>query len=162
MVNSLLRTDPSASSLHLHARHYSVTPLGPRVGLIQWVPNTVSVFGVFRAWQAAAQDRHAALQAARVEAQGQGSGAATAADVPALPPIVTAKPMDLFFARLIPALKEVGMSTLTPRREWPLSVMRNVWSSLSSDMPRMLLARALWAGSGSAAAAWRRQQHYTR
>jgi len=33
------------------ARHYSVTPLGPRSGLIQWVDGAVPVFALFKRWQ---------------------------------------------------------------------------------------------------------------
>lgn len=33
------------------ARHYSVTPLGPRSGLIQWVDGAVPVFALYKRWQ---------------------------------------------------------------------------------------------------------------
>lgn len=66
-VNSMLRCERPCANLGLSARHYSVTPLGPRVGLIQWVPHTTSVFSVYKAWQRAALARHAAVAAARNE-----------------------------------------------------------------------------------------------
>ena len=33
------------------ARHYSVTPLGPRSGLIQWVDGAVPIFSLYKRWQ---------------------------------------------------------------------------------------------------------------
>ena len=33
------------------ARHYSVTPLGPRSGLIQWVDGATPLFSLYRRWQ---------------------------------------------------------------------------------------------------------------
>ena len=33
------------------ARHYSVTPLGPRSGLIQWVEGATPLFGLYKKWQ---------------------------------------------------------------------------------------------------------------
>ena len=41
----------SHNSPQFCARHYSVTPLGPRSGLIQWVDGAVPVFALFKRWQ---------------------------------------------------------------------------------------------------------------
>ena len=41
----------SHSSPLFCARHYSVTPLGPRSGLIQWVDGAVPIFALFKRWQ---------------------------------------------------------------------------------------------------------------
>ena len=35
----------------LHARHYSVTPLGARSGLIQWVDGATPLFSLYKRWQ---------------------------------------------------------------------------------------------------------------
>jgi len=35
----------------LRARHYSVVPLGPRSGLIQWVSAAPPIFSIFKKWQ---------------------------------------------------------------------------------------------------------------
>ena len=49
---------------HLYrARHYSVTPLGLRSGLIQWVEGTSALFGLYKRWQ----QRDAVAQAAKVK-----------------------------------------------------------------------------------------------
>jgi PI-3-kinase-related kinase SMG-1 len=47
---------------HFHARHYSVTPLGTRSGLIQWVDGATPLFGLYKRWQ----QREAVLQAQKV------------------------------------------------------------------------------------------------
>ena len=72
VVNALLRTDAPSLRLGLRMRHYSVTPFGDRVGLIQWVGGTVSLFALFKGWQRSQQERHAAVVAAR---QAESSGA---------------------------------------------------------------------------------------
>lgn len=35
----------------LHARYYSVTPLGARSGLIQWVDGATPLFSIYKRWQ---------------------------------------------------------------------------------------------------------------
>jgi hypothetical protein len=152
---------PTAASLH--ARAYSVTPLGPRAGLVQWVSKTVSLFGLFRGWQAASKERCAALHAAKVEAavaaatnaaaaastataeataakggpaakiKAATAAAATAAAKQAavaaaqlqqepvrLPLLVGARRQaEAFYARLLPALQQVGVAAGTSRKNWP-------------------------------------------
>lgn len=46
-----------------HARHYSVTPLGTRSGLIQWVDGATPLFGLYKRWQ----QREAVLQSQKVQ-----------------------------------------------------------------------------------------------
>lgn len=46
LSDSLVRGDRSASGRSLHARSFGMTPLGPRLGLVQWVENTVPIFQV--------------------------------------------------------------------------------------------------------------------
>ncbi len=37
--------------MQLHARYYSVTPLGARSGLIQWVDGATPLFSLYKRWQ---------------------------------------------------------------------------------------------------------------
>lgn len=84
VVNALLQTAVTAPAGSigggppLAARTYTVTPLGDRSGLIQWLEGTLSLYGVFKGWQANAVARHAALVAARQE--GLAARAATGAE----------------------------------------------------------------------------------
>ncbi len=163
-VNAMLAADPAAASRGLCARPYGVTPLGPRSGLIQWVPHTTSLFAVFRSWQAATLERHAAMVAARQEgvARAAAEGGPLPPDVEPPPPAAVVRPMDLYYSKLVPVLQDHGLSSATPRREWPATALRSVFASLSAAAPRHVLARALWAGGGGAAASWRRQQRFAR
>ena len=135
-MNSLLLSDPASSRLGLAVRHYSVTPLGERTGLIQWVGGTASLFSLFRQWQGDARERHTAMVAARQQAADSSSSSAAAAGpggvpgaVPPLAPMAAApRPSELFYARLAPALAEAGVAggMMAPRREWPLPALRKV------------------------------------
>ena len=68
-----------AAAPAIELRQYSVTPLGPRAGLVQWVRGTASVFALFRAWQAAAAARLEAVEAARRAAEAAAAAAPAAA-----------------------------------------------------------------------------------
>jgi PI-3-kinase-related kinase SMG-1 len=104
----MLQADPSASARGLAlVRCYSVTPLGPRAGLIQWVPATISLFAVFREWQAATLERHEAMVAARQEgvAKAMVDGAPLPPEVEPPPVAAVTRPMDLFYSKLVAALQ---------------------------------------------------------
>lgn len=64
IVNTMFATINRQETPHFHARHYSVTPLGTRSGLIQWVDGATPLFGLYKRWQ----QREAALQAQKVRA----------------------------------------------------------------------------------------------
>ncbi|KAJ1496164.1 kinase-like domain-containing protein, partial [Baffinella frigidus] len=66
MVNSLMRRDRAGHAKGLRARHYNVVPVGPRAGLIQWVPGTVPLFRLYKSWQARQQTTEGAEGAAGV------------------------------------------------------------------------------------------------
>ena len=70
---------------------------------------------------------------------GPGSAVVAAAQqlpgIPPLPPVATvARPSDLFYARLMPALAEAGVSAMAPRREWPADVLRRVLMQLARSV----------------------------
>ena len=71
---------------------------------------------------------------------------------------------DLLNSSLTPDPKPkqaAGVSRATPRRKWPTGVLRGVVAELTRAAPRQLLARELWAGSGSAPDWLRRVRQYT-
>jgi type IV secretory pathway protease TraF len=55
-------------------------------------------------------------------------------------------------------MQAAGVAKTAPRHEWPVAVLQQVVGGLMREAPRQLVARELWAGSGSAAGWWRRQQ----
>nr|XP_014350631.1 PREDICTED: serine/threonine-protein kinase SMG1 [Latimeria chalumnae] len=59
IVNTMFTTINRQETPHFHARHYSVTPLGTRSGLIQWVDGATPLFGLYKRWQ----QREAVIQA---------------------------------------------------------------------------------------------------
>jgi PI-3-kinase-related kinase SMG-1 len=51
------------------------------------------------------------------------------------------RPSELFYSKLTPLLKERGISNLDNRKEWPLSVLRQVLTELMDETPKDLLAK---------------------
>ncbi|XP_076458807.1 serine/threonine-protein kinase SMG1-like [Babylonia areolata] len=138
--------------MEYRARHYSVTPLGPRSGLIQWVEGATPLFSLYKKWQ----QREAYAQTLKPGASANTSGNTnTAAPVP--------RPSEIYYSKLNPALKEKGMeATDHNRKEWPLSTLRKVLEDLMDDTPEDLLAKELWCASGGAGEWWQMVQTYSR
>lgn len=44
LSDALIGADAATARRELHARSYSMTPLGPRLGLVQWVDHTIPLF----------------------------------------------------------------------------------------------------------------------
>ncbi|KAF3786353.1 Serine/threonine-protein kinase [Nymphaea thermarum] len=131
-VNSLLYSCKDARSRSLFVRHYSVTPISGRAGLIQWVDNVISIYSVFKSWQS-----H--MQIGQVSASGAGNGNGAHPPVP--------RPSDMFYGKIIPALKEKGIRKVISRRDWPHEVKRKVLLELMKEVPRQLLHREIWCSS---------------
>ncbi|MEQ2199970.1 hypothetical protein XENOCAPTIV_018580, partial [Xenoophorus captivus] len=128
IVNTMFTKINQQEQPRFHARHYSVTPLGTRSGLIQWVDGATPLFGLYKRWQ----QREAVLQA-------QKDSFPQPQPVPPVP-----RPSELYYSRIGPALKAVGMSLDVSRRDWPLSVMKDVLKELMEATPSNLLAKELW------------------
>ena len=111
-----------------NARHYSVVPLGPRSGLIQWVEGAVPMFSLYKKWH---QRRQTIMELTKKSAAEQRSN-------------IPAKPADQFYNKLIPLLRDHGIHNLDNRKEWPLAVMRQVLFELIDETPKDLLSLQLW------------------
>ncbi|KAK0144339.1 Serine/threonine-protein kinase SMG1 [Merluccius polli] len=147
IVNTMFTKVNQKEQPHFQARHYSVTPLGSRSGLIQWVDGAVPLFGLYKRWQ----QREAALQAQKVQDSVQ------AQPVPLVP-----RPSELYYSRIGPALKAMGLSLDVSRRDWPLSVMKEVLKELMEATPPNLLAKELWCSCTTPSEWWRVTQSYAR
>lgn len=132
-INGFMHLSGGISSQSLSIRYYSVTPISGRAGLIQWVDNVTSIYGIFKAWQNRAQ-----------LAQMQGLGAGNMED--SIPPPVP-RPIDMFYGKIIPALKEKGIRRVISRRDWPHDVKRKVLLDLMKEAPKQLLHQELWCAS---------------
>ncbi|XP_066926510.1 serine/threonine-protein kinase SMG1-like [Clytia hemisphaerica] len=140
------KTDRSGEKAFV-ARHYSVTPLGPRSGLIQWVDGATPLFSLYRRWQ----NREAA-SVTLLKTQGDKQTAQ--------PPTIM-RPTDLFFNKINPLFKEKGIDIQSSRKEWPLPLLRKTLAELSNDTPCDLLSREFWTSSINAANWWKIIQTYT-
>ncbi|KAF8410599.1 hypothetical protein HHK36_003131 [Tetracentron sinense] len=132
-INHFLHSSPDTRTRSLGVRYYSVTPISGRAGLIQWVDNVVSIYSVFKSWQ----NR---VQQAQLSAMGASNANNTA------PPPVP-RPSDMFYGKIIPALKEKGIRRVISRRDWPHEVKRKVLLDLMKEAPRQLLHQELWCAS---------------
>lgn len=130
-VNGMLFHHSSTRGRNLVARHYSVTPISGQAGLIQWVDNLVSMYAVFKAWQ----QRNHSLQFA----------SSSTANQPA-PPAVP-RPSDMFYGKMLPALKDRGLRKVSSRRDWPQDIKRKVLLELMKETPRQLLYKEIWCAS---------------
>ncbi|OVA05179.1 Phosphatidylinositol 3-/4-kinase [Macleaya cordata] len=132
-INGFLHSSPDTRSRSLAIRYYSVTPISGRAGLIQWVDNVISIYSVFKSWQNRAQ-------LAQLSAMGAGKINST------VPPPVP-RPSDMFYGKIIPALKEKGIRRVISRRDWPHEVKRKVLLDLMKETPRQLLHQEIWCAS---------------
>lgn len=122
--------DCNGNITYYRAEHYSVIPLGPRSGLINWVDNTVPIFSLYKKWQ-----QREALQKK---------------DKPG----TVTRPSELYYQKLTPLLQQHGMKTTDNRKDWPVQALKQVLKELQEETPRDLLARELWCHS-TTAATWR-------
>jgi len=51
IANTMLSGNAAGGRGEYRARHYSVTPLGPRSGLISWVDHVIPLFTLYKKWQ---------------------------------------------------------------------------------------------------------------
>lgn len=70
-----------------------------------------------------------------------------------IPPVP--RPSELYYSRIGPALKAVGLSLDVTRRDWPISVMKDVLKELMEATPSNLLAKELWCSCTTPSEWWR-------
>ncbi|XP_031845911.1 serine/threonine-protein kinase Smg1 isoform X3 [Nomia melanderi] len=119
------------------ARHYSVIPLGPRSGLIQWVDGVTPLFVLYKRWQ----------QRENAMTNKIGSTAIL-------------RPSELFYNKLTPLLKERGIG-LENRKEWPAQILKQVLAELMAETPKDLLAKEIWCNSINAGNWWQATKNYS-
>jgi PI-3-kinase-related kinase SMG-1 len=70
--------------------------------------------------------------------------------------------IDLYYAKLIPALKAKGITNVMSRKDWPPDVLKRVFLELEKETPRDLLEKELWCSSATTAEWWKKVQVYSR
>nr|NVI76403.1 no-on-and-no-off transient C [Cucujiformia] len=133
--------DPTGQNLY-RARHYSVIPLGPRSGLINWVDGTTPIFSLYKRWQ-----------------QRETAKPSTKNTVANNPTVL--RPSELFYNKLNPLLIEHGVKNIENRKEWPLSILKQVLTELMAETPSDLLAKELWCNAISASDWWQVTKRYS-
>ncbi|CAH0730089.1 unnamed protein product, partial [Brenthis ino] len=140
ITNTMLARDSENNDNQTYrARHYSVIPLGPRSGLISWVDNVTPLFALYKRWQ----NREAAIQSAKTNKT-----------------VNVLRPSEIFYSKLNPLLKEAGISTEN-RKEWPVSILKQVLQQLSAETPSDLLWRELWCSSVNPEQWWQMTRRYS-
>ncbi|KJH42634.1 FATC domain protein [Dictyocaulus viviparus] len=133
------------------ARHYAVTPLGTRSGLIQWVGGATPMFHIYRKWQLReAQIKHSMERKSGVPAT------TAALDVD--------RPTDLFQKKMrgLFTAHNVETAIIADRSKWPQNLLREVFNALVKETPKDLISRELWMRSGSCDTWWRVVCRYAR
>ncbi|CAK1544820.1 unnamed protein product [Leptosia nina] len=140
ITNTMLARDCENNDNQTYrARHYSVIPLGPRSGLISWVDNVTPLFALYKRWQ----NREAAVLTAKTNKT-----------------VNVLRPSELFYKKLNPLLKDAGISTEN-RKEWPVTILKQVLEALSAETPRDLLWRELWCSSVTPEQWWQMTRRYS-
>uniref|UniRef100_A0A0R3T4W9 Non-specific serine/threonine protein kinase n=1 Tax=Rodentolepis nana TaxID=102285 RepID=A0A0R3T4W9_RODNA len=122
---------------------YSITPIGPKAGLIQMVQAAVPLFKLYKKWQ-----ERIALDMAIDNVGGR-----------PLEFIAKAKPSDLFYRKLRDHLP-AHLANLNSRHLWPKEILVKILNELEMQIPDDLMTRELWAASSSMSAWWRIHRTY--
>ena len=129
------------------ARHYSVVPLGPRSGLIQWVEGTIPLYSLYKRWQQRQQNNDAAAKKTQETTS---------------IPTAYQKPSEAFYAKLVPLLRDHGITNLDNRKEWPLEIMNRVYQILAAETPNNLLSQEIWFASDDSEQWFKMTENITR
>eukprot|EP01064_Diplonema_japonicum_P006262 TRINITY_DN1417_c1_g2_i1.p1 TRINITY_DN1417_c1_g2~~TRINITY_DN1417_c1_g2_i1.p1 ORF type:complete len:2885 (+),score=703.42 TRINITY_DN1417_c1_g2_i1:353-9007(+) len=128
----LLGSSHAGKKKSLRARSYAVVPLSDSSGLIRFVDNVHAVFHLHRQWMKRKSNVEQLVGSKKTK-----------------PGKASFNPVHHFFAKLLPALKEVGISNIGTRTDWPEEVLAKVFAQLSNEVPKDLLTRELWCRGSS-------------
>ncbi|KAF9175596.1 hypothetical protein BGX20_003599 [Mortierella sp. AD010] len=144
--NGMLQHDKESNSRQLSARHYAVVPLSDNSGMIQWVENTVSIFTIIAKWQ------HRELMCTRWMNDDNSTG----------PHQAPQRATEIYHEKAVAALKRAGLPSNHPRRQWPKSILLDLYHEMASETPADLLEREIWSSSPTPAEWWRKSTRFAR
>ena len=145
VINQMLLSDTHCRFRSLRCRTYAVIPLSEKSGLIQWVDNSMPLFNLFKHYQR--RDHQVKLMISK----------ATNSNA-AVPDI--SRPSDLFYSKILPALKERGITSISSRTQWPLDILKTVFEELIKETPCNLISNEIWSKSISVEDWWKRNQSF--
>jgi hypothetical protein len=125
----------------MRSRHYSVTPISSRSGLIQWV-NGSSLFTLY--------NRHMAYL--KIEATTRAQATQEDDAVASKPPtksIALQNPSEIFNRKLEAKGLKIGN-----RSKWPIATLVEVLQELSAETPSELIVNELWCASNQIHEYW--------
>lgn len=158
IVNSMFVKSNKSDFPRYHALNYTVTPLGPRSGLISWVEGATPLFTLYKKWQ----HREALYIANKQLLMQQQQQKIPAQTIKQQQPHIL-RPSELFFTKLNPLLKEKGIKNFNENRsKCPISVLRKVLEELIKETPNDLLSKELWCNSSTPGKWWKSVQVYSR
>ncbi|RWS29156.1 serine/threonine-protein kinase-like protein 4 [Leptotrombidium deliense] len=126
------------------ARNYSVTPLGTKSGLIQWVDGGSALYGFYKRWMLN-RDTTVPLTKGQV-----------AHKITPQPNDNLYKPSEIFAKKLTAK----GITT-TNRSDWPKTALVQILQELIQETPGDLIAKELWCSSTNAHEYWKLTQAFT-
>ncbi|KAF9924106.1 Serine/threonine-protein kinase smg1, partial [Modicella reniformis] len=144
--NGMLQRDKESNSRQLSARHYAVVPLSDSSGMIQWVENTVSIFTIIAKWQ------NRELMCTRWMSDDNTTG----------PYQAPQRATEIYHEKAVAALKKVGLPPNYPRRQWPKSILVDLFQEMANETPANLLEREIWSSSPTPAEWWRKSVRFAR
>ena len=122
-INGTLRRGKNRIGKHtLRARQYSVTPLGTKSGLIEWVDGPPPLFSFYKRWIKNQHDQNNP-NVPHYEAQ--------------------VKPSEIFNKKLT----EKNVVPTSDRKEWPSSILVEIHKELVGETSSKIISRELWMAS---------------
>eukprot|EP01117_Protostelium_nocturnum_P004771 TRINITY_DN1729_c0_g1_i6.p1 TRINITY_DN1729_c0_g1~~TRINITY_DN1729_c0_g1_i6.p1 ORF type:complete len:2769 (-),score=631.24 TRINITY_DN1729_c0_g1_i6:553-8859(-) len=142
VTNRLLSQDKSCYARGLLSRKYAVIPLSYRSGLIQWVSGATPLYSIFKS--------HSRQSFNLQQIQQSNKTANPNKDPTNVNIQKEMRPTEMFSSKLAMMLKEMGIQSTIPRREWPIEVLKKVVKQLELETPRDLISKELWSNSNDA------------
>ncbi|GJN23385.1 hypothetical protein PR202_gb11029 [Eleusine coracana subsp. coracana] len=114
--------------------------------LLEWTSWTHPVGGKCKQHLQCVQDMAKAITVGTRTARGAQLSSVNTGSIHNAVPHVP-RPSDMFYGKIIPALKEKGIKRVVSRRDWPLDVKRKVLLDLMKETPKQILWQEMWCAS---------------
>lgn len=134
--NMLAKQNNKHADKEFYARHYSVTPLGPKSGLIQWVDGGQALYSFYKRWML---NKDSSTKNSAQDGLNKN----------------TYKPSEIFSKKLLS--KNIRTSN---RAEWPVQTLIAILQELIEETPNDLITKELWCCSRNAHEFWQLSQNF--
>ncbi|GMR53337.1 hypothetical protein PMAYCL1PPCAC_23532 [Pristionchus mayeri] len=133
MSNVMMKKMGKRDAPQYTAKTYAVTPLGPLMGLIQWVNGAIPLYSFYRKWQ---MRENAAVP--------QGKKA---------PDGISLKPLELFEKKMknLLSVNKLDPKVYSDRKAWHPELLKTLYEELCSETSKDLISREMWLKSQTTA-----------